>query len=333
MNYSHLLNHPDRIEPEDVLCFRGDVFGDAVVSLAEAESVFALNDAVHKTCREWDEFFVEVMSDFVVNQATPRGYVSENKADWLIAKISHDGHVQSDSELELLIRTIERAREVPTKLSSFALAEVAHAILHGNGKLICDDTLTPGVIGAPEAKLLRRILYGTGEEGRLAVSKEEVEILFDLNDATVEAENHPEWNDVFVKAVTCHLMKASGYRAPSRQEMLKRETWLDDTSVDVAGMLSRTLSSVGEVLRTGGFLGAMQSAHAEHEESWRLRNEEQAMRNLADESVNETEATWLVARIGRDGVFHENEKALLTYLKQESPDIDPALRPLFDRVA
>ena len=38
-------------------------------------------------------------------------------------------------------------------------------------------------------------------------------------------------------------------------------------------------------------------------------------------------------RIGRDGVIHANEKALLKFLSDESPDIHPSLRTLLDTAA
>jgi hypothetical protein len=34
----------------------------------------------------------------------------------------------------------------------------------------------------------------------------------------------------------------------------------------------------------------------------------------ANETVNEEEAGWLAARIGRDGTLHRNEKALLRFI-------------------
>jgi len=49
--------------------------------------------------------------------------------------------------------------------------------------------------------------------------------------------------------------------------------------------------------------------------------------------VDSAEAAWLAERIGRDGVLHENEKALLKFLKEESPNIDGALQPLLDKVS
>jgi hypothetical protein len=49
--------------------------------------------------------------------------------------------------------------------------------------------------------------------------------------------------------------------------------------------------------------------------------------------VGEDEAGWLAARIGRDGKLHENEKALLRFIRDEASDIHPALAPLIEKAA
>lgn len=333
MDFRYFLKDQSRIDADDVIQYRREVFGDMVVSLAEAEGVFALNDEVADTCQQWDEFFVEVMTDYCVNQANPVGYVSEVNAEWLVSRISKDGEVKSDTELELLVRIIERAKSVPESLSAFALQQVAHAVVAGNGKLVRDESLTPGVIGQPEAKLIRRIMYGVGTEGRIAISRAEVEVLFDLNDKTIEEQNHPEWNDVFVKAVAAHLTMASGYQSLTREEVLRREAWLDDTTVDVAGMLSRTLSSFADLMQGSGWAKASQSDFESSQEAWGERNKHAELEGRRANPVEQPEAAWLAQRIGSDGVLHENEKALLCYLKEESDYIDPTLDSLFEKVA
>lgn len=333
MNFRYFLKDASKIDAEDVIMYRREVFDDMIVSIREAEGVFALNDDVQNTCPEWDHFFVEVMTDYLLNQARPEGYVSETNADWLIAQINRDGHIQSDSELELLIKIIEKSARVPESLSVFALKEVAHAVLEGNGKLIGSDKLVAGVIGSAEAKLIRRVMYGAGEGGRVAISKAEVEVLFDLNDKTVETENHPEWNDVFVKAVAAHLMMATGHVALPRAEVMRREEWLDDTTVDVSAMLSNTLSSFGALMRGETWEGAFADGNKAMQDAWRKRNREEELNSIGSEPVDHGEATWLVERIGRDGLLHENEKALLRYLKEESPSLNEKLAPLMDKVA
>jgi hypothetical protein len=49
--------------------------------------------------------------------------------------------------------------------------------------------------------------------------------------------------------------------------------------------------------------------------------------------VSEEEARWLADRIGRDGRLHANEKALIAFLREESPSIHPVLGELLARAA
>lgn len=309
------------VTPDDVLVLRREVFGDGVVSDAEAEMVFRLNEQWTETCTEWSDFFVEVMTDYIVEQAVPCGYISPSNARWLIANISRDGRVETRSELELLIKALERAKSSPERLVEFALEQVKIGVLHGEGPVGRSAALEPGRIGEPEVALLRRILYAFAGDGNIAITRAEAEILFDLNDATREADNHPAWSDLFVKAVANFLMAASGYVVPCRQEALRREAWLDDRS-GVSGFMSQMLA--------GGLRGIWDAYRRDEDEERyaRLFGRETMIREA--EAVTAPEADWLAKRIGRDGVVHENEKALLTFIREESPQIHPALRPLID---
>ena len=56
--------------------------------------------------------------------------------------------------------------------------------------------------------------------------------------------------------------------------------------------------------------------------------EEQRRAILVSEEVTAVEAGWLADRIGRDGRVSEAERALLGFIKTNSPKIDPALIPL-----
>src|SRR5262245_37304101 len=110
-----------RITPLDVLELRQLVFRDGVVACAEADALFQLNETCMEQCVEWREFFVEAITDYIVHQEKPAGYVSAKNADWLITAISHDGKVDTDTELELLVRVLERAKFSTERLAAFAL--------------------------------------------------------------------------------------------------------------------------------------------------------------------------------------------------------------------
>ena len=159
------------------------------------------------------------------------------------------------------------------------------------------------------------------------ISRDEAEVLFRLNDRTSEAQNDPSWTELFTKAVAYSLMAVSGYELPSRQEALRREEWVDDSSVNLGGFFSRMLSgSLGAHMDAIGLDTGSEAYYARRNaETDRLRSEH--------ERVDAEEADWLAHRIGRDGKLHENEKQLLGFLKKESPHVHPALQPLFDKVA
>ena len=316
-----------RIADADVKLLRAEVFGDGVVSRKEADLLFALDTGCTDKCAAWTEFFVEALVDFVVHQETPRGYISAENAQWLVRAISRDELVDTVTEMEALIRALEAAQSSPETLSAFALKQVAHAVLDGTGPLARGGELHPGIIGEAEVATLRRILYAFGGDGAIAITRAEAEVLFELNDRSAEADNHPSWSDLFVKAVTNYLMCASGYAAPTREEALRRETFLDNADISVGGFFNRMVS--------GGF-GAVLAAYKRVEgleNAYREANAAKAHAASQAEPVDGVEARWLAERIGRDGTVHDNEMALLRFLRAESPQIHPELEVLLEKVA
>ncbi len=331
--YRDLLSDPQRITDEDVLRFRREVFGDGIVSHTEACKLFALNDAVSDKSNKWIEFFLEAMTDYTVNQAEPRGYVSRQNAEWLVNRIAHDGVVESATELELLIRILAKARDCSSGLAAFALAQVAYAVVEGEGPLARGLQLTKGVIGEPEVELLRTVLYAMGGANGMSISRQEAEILFDINDRTDAEKNHPAWRDLFVSATGNYLMAAASYKAPSRAEALARKEWLEDTEEDVGGMLSGIFGGFRKVFSEGFFDDVFNSSHVQMEQAWGERNAELQAEADKNRQIDPEEASWLVDRIKRDGGMDANEAALLDFIRAESDRIDPSVMALMDKVA
>ena len=152
-DFAGLLKEPGHISPDDVRYFRSDVFRDGVVSAAEAEALFAMNAGVADKCPEWDAYFVEALTLYVVDQAEPRGYVTSDNAQWLIDCIARDGRVEPANELELLVKILDRSQSSPELLVGFALKIVARAVLEGEGPLASGRVLHKGVIGEAEVEL------------------------------------------------------------------------------------------------------------------------------------------------------------------------------------
>jgi hypothetical protein len=314
------------IKDADVLKLRRSYYDDGHITAEEAEIIFALNDACPVQDPAWADCFVETITDYIVEQAKPEGYLTTENAAWLIQRVSKDGRIESKTEMELLASVLDRARWSPQSLVLFALAQVKDAVINGEGPLRSGKLLEPGVVTEGDVDLLRRIIYSYGGDGNVAVTRPEAEILFDIDEATADADNHPAWGDLFVKAIANCVMTASGYAPPPREEALARDAWLD----------RRGDLSLGNVA-TGMTAGLKSLFDSYNEQSV----EERAIARLAlqkveivtNEAVTLAEATWLAQRIGRDGRLTPNERALLMFIKAESPSIHPSLQALVDKAA
>jgi hypothetical protein len=335
------------IRDGDVLKLRRAFNDDAEISQAEAEALFALNSSCPIKDPIWAEFFIEALTDYVVNQAEPEGYVAADNAAWLMQRISADGRVESSTELELLVNILDKARWSPPSLARFALEQVKAAVLTGDGPLRAGQMLEPGAISAAEVSLLRRIMFAFGGDGNIAITRAEADTLIDINNALAPAKGSPEFTEMFVKAIANAILHGIGLAVPSRAEALRTEAWLDNADLRGAGSLLADAFTGGQEgararSRVGGFLGRMlgspgtgvwgtfrlQSA----EEQALARLECQRLEIITGEHLADADAAWLCSRLGSSGQLDENERALIRYLKEESPVLPPPLQELADRI-
>jgi hypothetical protein len=313
------LQGRETLTSDDALAVRRVIFGgDVDVTPEEAEALIAINEAADQKSVEWTQMFVEAVTDFVVRQQEPSGYVDSANAGWLIAAVSRDGRVRRDSELEAVVHIIETATSTPLELSLFALNQAKAKVLSSGRPLEREDV-----------DLLRRVVFAAAGAGSLAVTRAEAEVLFDINDEVRGRDNDPAWTDFYAKAIGNAVMAASGYIPPSREEALRQEAWLEGRGSTVrflsrmAGSLFVQPSRVLEAYRAPDDLG----------EVYAEQNAMEAAERPVTEQVTGDEAAWIVERVGRDGEFDENERALIRFLSSESPKLHPALQPLLDRAA
>lgn len=314
------------IKDADVLKLRRSYYDDGNITPDEADIIFALNDACPVQDPAWADCFVETITDYIVEQTTPQGYLTTDNAAWLIQRVSADGRIQSKTEMELLVSVLDKARWAPQSLVAFALEQVKDAVIDGTGPLRTGRLLEPGMVSGADVDLLRRVLYSFGGDGNIAVTQPEADVLFDIDAATASAENHPSWRDLFVKAIANCVMAASGYATPPRAQALARDAWLDRR-----GDLALDRMAAGIVAGFKGLFGGYREQSEEERAIARLTL--QKIEIVTNEAVTMPEAAWLTARIGRDGQLTPNERALLMFLKAESPCIHPNLQALVDKAA
>lgn len=315
------------ISETDVARFRRIFFEDGIVSSDEADILLQINGSCHSATRGWSEFVVEAVTDYLVFQAHPQGYVTADNAYWLFERIEHyrlaDGRLATD----LAVNVLEKARWAPVSLTTFALEQVKRAVVTGSGPLRAQDGVPAGTITVGEVDLLRRILYAFGGDGHVAVTRNEADVLFDIDEAVENAAPNAAWTDLFVKAVANVIMSTSGYAVPSREEALRQEaslTGADQKTSVLAFLLSMVRSN----------LSAVREAYHDQtvEERALARLEHQRIEIITNETITEAEASWLAGRLIRDGRLSPSETALVAYLRQETPRIHPVLVEAVERV-
>ena len=314
------------IRASDVLNLRQLFYEDGRILEAEAECLFEINQACPTQDASWGPFLIEAVTDFIVNDAEPQGYLTKANAEWLIGQTANGGKVQSQIELELVLNVLDKARWAPETLVIFALEQVKEAVCNSDAPLDGEEPMAPPSVTESDVAMLRRILYAFGGDGNIAVTRREAEVLFEINDLTVDADNCTGWAELFVKAITSSVMAASGYSIPPRQEILKREAWLESRDdLSPVNMLSKAFQG-----GLAGILGAYQEQSAEERSLARL--ERQRLAIITNQEISDDEASWLAERIGRDGQLSQNERALLLCIKQSGTRVAPELEPLLDRV-
>lgn len=296
------------IAPQEILALRRLGWGDGQISPVEAEAIFAINRALVRPSGEWVDFFVEAIAEFVLHGREPRGMCSEEEGQWLMQAIDRDGRLETMAELELLVRVIERAQNVPDSLKHFALRQLEAAVLTGTGPTRCGGELSDSHITGAECRLMRRLVFASGGHGPAAVSRFEAEMLFRIKDATLDAANSPEWARLFVDGVANYLRGFVLANAQLSHERVKElESFIADSQPSVGRFIGAMVREVPQVHNHFGMVFG-------HKPDPARFTQLEAEGNL----VTENEKRWLDTMIDADGEIDVLERALLDRIKAES---------------
>lgn len=326
------------ITTEEVALLRKTIFADGACDRTEADLVFQINDECREKDESWNQLYVDALTDHFVWKARPYGYVDDEQARYLMHRIVRNNRIDSLSELELLCNVIHWAEAAPAELAEFVLRAVKESVLepdeaaYGQGR-------RPNTVDARDIELIKRAIYAPATLGSITVTRLEADVLFDLNDATIHAENDPGWQMLFVYAIANHLMFPRPAPTPApAEEVLRREEWLKERRgtgkllIEI-GMETRNLASAIAGNRHAFLNERLNWARESLKGPVRQLDPEDEARHAQiayeRETIDEEEALWLIERIRRDGTLHENEAELLTFIKNNSPKIHPHLNSLF----
>jgi len=297
-----------RITAEELLSLRREGWGDGIITRAEAEALFAVNNALHERIPEWCDFFVEAIGEFVLNGTPPRLQCSVEEAEWLIGQIDHDGMVESMVELETMVRILERAENTPDLLKNYVLGVVEREVLTGTGPTRCGGQLSATHISAAECRIIRRVIFASGGHGPAAVTRFDAEMLFRLKDETLAEENAAEWDDLFIDGVANYLKGFTLQNAQvSHDRKLELEAFIADNQASVGRFVGRVVREVPQVANHfGKVFGKKQDTGPDYEAL-----------AAAGEAVTDYESEWLEKMIDADGEVDELESRLIARLAEE----------------
>jgi hypothetical protein len=294
-----------RITAEALVALRREGWGDGIITRAEAEALFAVNNALKDRTTEWVDFFVEAIGEFVLNGSPPRLQCSDDEAAWLIAQIDHDGVIDSMAELETMVRILERAENTPDRLKNYVLAQIEREVLTGVGPTRCGGALSATHISAAECRIIRRVIFASGGHGPAAVTRFDAEMLFRLKDETLAEENAAEWDDLFIDGVANYLKGFTLQNAQvSHERKLELEAFVADNRANVGRFMGRVAKEAPQVMNHfGKVFGKKASSGPDY-----------TALAAEGEAITDYESEWLEGMIAADGEVDELESRLIARL-------------------
>ena len=281
-----------------------EVYRDGLVSRSEASTLFYLHGRLTPDDSSWDDRFIEAITDFILTAGEPKGWIDAEHAEWLVNKVSENGELVGETEIELLVNVCRKASGVPLVLSRAALQAVS------------DRIIALGKADARGTEQMRAILHAPGGEDGIWVNRHEANTLLKTNDAIGFAENDPAWNDLFSRAIANHLLAAAHPSPQSHADALHRDRWLKETHRSLGRILSPVLTPFG----SGDWFARVTSNSAS---ASRARNTAVAAANRVGRDVTAEENHWFLKRLGwkgdRNDTISPAEQALVSFLQQEIP--------------
>jgi hypothetical protein len=138
--------------------------------------------------------------------------------------------------LAALIATIESSPIATGTDAAAALAIVRTGVITGEGPTTSGRVHFSRSLDADDADWCARILTARAID-EVAVSREEAQALFEIDDAAAERSDQGKFDDLFAKAILHHAASASGLPVPSRSVALAPataiESWAPSRSTDV----------------------------------------------------------------------------------------------------
>ncbi len=110
------------IDADLVRRLRFDLFRGDALTQDEADALFSIERAVRPDCREWRDFFIDAIVDFLLWQQRPSGVLNEAQAEWLMSRADS---TKTLTAFATLVATLEEAHRTPGWFAAAVRGRVA----------------------------------------------------------------------------------------------------------------------------------------------------------------------------------------------------------------
>ena len=189
----------------------------------------------------------------------------------------------------------------------YDVRQVEQAVLTGTGPTRHGGDLSASHISAAECRILRRLVFASGGHGPAVVTRHDAEMLFRLKDETLQEENAPQWDELFVDGVANYLKGFQLQDAQLSHERVKElESFIADNNASVGRFMGAVAREMPQAANHFGKVFGKKPAGTNYIEA-------AAAGNL----VEDFEQEWLEKMIDADGEVDDLERALLARLIEE----------------
>jgi hypothetical protein len=312
------------LDSAGVLAMRRAIYAKPSVTRADFADVLAAGRAAGAVApNEYRDLLSEVATDLIVNQVDPPKYISQDDADWIVARLVSDGGLSCRAEYQMLVDVLRESVSIPASLAVYAAAEMEKVVVSGhNADGVADHAA--GIVTRDDVEALRIAVFAATEGSSLHVTRASAEGLFRIAHATAGASHDSGFDDFFARAIGNYLLGIANRWTPTAGEEAQKEKWLDEKPQGFGGFL-------GSLFGGGRRVSASVDSLVEGE--FKAQNDADAQAAAQAGGIDAGEADWLLDHLTRDGALTSAEKQLLRFLKQEATTLPPSLAEAMNRQA
>lgn len=310
------------VKDTDVEILRKTVAGQPILDQSSIDDLFRIQALCHLQTPTWAEFYIETVTDYLVRERQPTGYLTLEQIRYLLERIERNDRLETKTEFSLILNLLDKARWAPERLVTAALQEIHVAIATGSGVLRGGQDRASGEVTSQDIADIRRVLLAFGgDEGR-PLTRTEAEILFTIDECLASPDEPGEWADLFTLAVANVMLAASGYRVPTREVALG---WISSCSSEA------TIRDQALCAALSRIIAACERMSPEERSIARL--ERQRIEIVTGEEAGEPDALWLAERLEQRFATAPHLALLLTTFRDNDVRLQPVLRNIVLRHA